>query len=75
MFIVEKDVTHNICDQKLLELCVRRRRPEVRVVRKRLADVARQGSLDGQRRLFVDGEEVRSGRVGLWDWRGVRWRS
>ncbi len=57
MFIVE-DVTYNICDQKFHEIEIRKRNPDVFVVRKTLTEVHDQGRLDEKKRLFVDEQEV-----------------
>ena len=57
LFIVE-DVTYNICDQKFHEFEIRKQNPDVYVIRKTLTEVADQGSLDQDRKLFVDGKEV-----------------
>ena len=57
MFIVE-DVTYNICDQKFHEFEIRRQDPDVFVIRKTLTEVGDTGEIDGDNRLFVDGQEV-----------------
>ena len=57
MFIVE-DVTYNICDQKFHEFEIRKQNPDLYVVRKTLTEVAKQGKLDDEKRLIVDGQEV-----------------
>ncbi|XP_059085218.1 glutathione synthetase-like isoform X1 [Tigriopus californicus] len=57
LFIVE-DVTYNICDQKFHEFKIREMNPDVFVERKTLTEVANEGHLDNQKRLFVDGKEI-----------------
>eukprot|EP00095_Tigriopus_kingsejongensis_P004650 maker-scaffold29_size597861-snap-gene-4.34 protein:Tk04650 transcript:maker-scaffold29_size597861-snap-gene-4.34-mRNA-1 annotation:"glutathione synthetase-like isoform x1" len=57
LFIIE-DVTYNICDQKFHEFKIREMNPDVFVIRKTLTEVAEEGKLDSERRLFVDGSEV-----------------
>lgn len=57
LFIIE-DVTYNICDQKFHEFKIRELNPDVFVVRKTLTEVANEGKLDAEKRLFVDGQEV-----------------
>ena len=57
MFIVE-DVTYNVCDQKFHEFKIRELNPDVFVIRKTLTEVAKEGTLDDQKRLLVDGKEV-----------------
>ena len=57
MFIIE-DVTYNICDQKFHEFEIRRLNPEVFVIRKTLTEVANEGHLDNDKRLFVGKHEV-----------------
>ena len=56
LFIVE-DVTHNICDQRFLEFEIRRKHPEIRVVRKTLTEVAKEGRLRGEERRLVVGQD------------------
>ena len=58
LFIVE-DVTYNICDQKFHEFEIRKQNPSVYVIRKTLTQVADEGKLTGDKRLIVDGKEVR----------------
>ncbi len=58
LFIVE-DVTYNICDQKFMEFSIRERFPEIRVIRKTLTQVASEGRLEDQMRLFMGHDEVR----------------
>ncbi|OCT62849.1 hypothetical protein XELAEV_18043940mg [Xenopus laevis] len=55
MFLVENE-QRNILDQRFIEaeLCKR----NVRVIRRRLADVFERGTLDEERHLFIDGYEV-----------------
>jgi len=57
LFLVE-DVTYNICDQKFHEFEIRKQCPEVFVVRKTLTDIGQRGTLNEDKRLIVDGEEV-----------------
>ena len=57
LFIIE-EVTYNICDQKFHEFEIRKQNPSVYVVRKTLTEVANQGKLMEDKRLFVDGHEV-----------------
>ena len=57
MFIVE-DVTYNVCDQKFHEFEIRKQNPNVFVIRKTLTEVAEQGTLDNQKRLWIEGKEV-----------------
>ncbi len=57
MFIVE-DVTYNICDQKFHEFEIRKQNPDVFVIRKTLTEVADEGRLDENKRLFVGKDEV-----------------
>ena len=57
LFVVE-DVTFNIGDQKAHELEVKRQCPEVRVVRKTIAEIARKGFLNPDKSLVVDNMEV-----------------
>ena len=57
MFIVE-DVTYNVCDQKFHEFEIRKQNPSVYVIRKTLTQVAHQGKLMDDKRLFVDNQEV-----------------
>ncbi|XP_047736457.1 glutathione synthetase [Hyalella azteca] len=57
MFVVEQ-VTYNICDQRYHEYELLRQRPRLQVIRRTLQQVADQGRLDDQRRLFVGGVEV-----------------
>ena len=58
LFIVE-DVTYNICDQKFHEFEIRKQNPSVYVIRKTLTQVADEGKLTSDKRLIVDGKEVR----------------
>ena len=60
LFIVE-EVTYNICDQRFMEFSIRERRPEIRVLRRTLAEVDAQGRMDDGKRLFLGEDEVRSG--------------
>ncbi|XP_015736853.1 glutathione synthetase isoform X1 [Coturnix japonica] len=55
MFLVEES-QRNIFDQRCVENELWDR--NIRVIRRRFRDVYEQGSLDGTRRLFVDGQEV-----------------
>ncbi|XP_060793891.1 glutathione synthetase-like [Neoarius graeffei] len=55
MFLVE-DVERNIYDQRCVENELWAR--NIRVIRRRLEDVSRSGSLDQNKRLFVDGQEI-----------------
>ncbi|OXB58249.1 hypothetical protein ASZ78_011574 [Callipepla squamata] len=55
MFLVEK-AQRNIFDQRCVENELWDR--NIRVIRRRFRDVFEQGSLDGTRRLYVDGQEV-----------------
>ncbi|NXK48032.1 GSHB synthetase, partial [Chauna torquata] len=55
MFLVE-EVQRNIFDQRCVENELWNR--NIRVIRKRFRDVFEKGSLDGTRRLYVDGQEV-----------------
>ena len=57
MFIIE-EVTYNICDQKFHEFEIRSQNPSVYVIRKTLTEVANEGKLSDDKRLFVDGKEV-----------------
>ena len=59
LFIVE-DVTYNICDQKFHEFEIRKQNPSVYVIRKTLTQVADEGKLTSDKRLIVDGKEVRN---------------
>ena len=58
MFIVE-DVTYNVCDQKFHEFEIRKQNPSVYVIRKTLTEVANEGKLMEDKRLFVDNQEVK----------------
>ena len=58
LFIIE-DVTYNICDQKFHEFEIRRQNPEVFVMRKTLTEVGNEAKLDEQKRLWIDGKEVK----------------
>ena len=58
LFIVE-DVTYNICDQKFHEFEIRKQNPSVYVIRKTLTQVTDEGKLTSDKRLIVDGKEVR----------------
>ena len=58
MFIVE-DVTYNVCDQKFHEFEIRKQNPSVYVIRKTLTEVAKEGKLMEDKRLFVDSQEVK----------------
>ena len=60
MFIIE-EVTYNICDQKFHEFEIRKQNPSVYVIRKTLTEVAKEGKLMEDKRLFVDGHEVKDG--------------
>ena len=60
MFIIE-EVTYNICDQKFHEFDIRKQNPSVYVIRKTLTEVAKEGKLMEDKRLFVDGHEVKDG--------------
>ncbi|POI30591.1 hypothetical protein CIB84_005657 [Bambusicola thoracicus] len=55
MFLVE-EAQRNIFDQRCVENELWDR--NIRVIRRRFRDVYEQGSLDGSRRLYVDGQEV-----------------
>ena len=57
MFIVE-DVTYNVCDQKFHEFEIRKQNPAVYVIRKTLTEVAKEGKLMEDKRLYVDNQEV-----------------
>ena len=57
LFIVE-DLTYNICDQKFHEFEIRKQNPDVYVIRKTLTEVADQGRLDDEKRLFIGKDEV-----------------
>ena len=57
LFIIE-DVTYNICDQKFHEFEIRKQNPDVWVVRKTLTEVAKEGSVDEEKRLWLAGKEV-----------------
>lgn len=57
MFVVE-DVTYNVCDQKFHEFEIRRLNPECYVIRKTLTEIAKEGRLDENKRLFVGQHEV-----------------
>ena len=57
MFIIE-EVTYNICDQKFHEFEIRNQDPSVYVIRRTLTQVANEGKLSDDKRLFVDGKEV-----------------
>ena len=59
LFIVE-DVTFNICDQKFHEFEIRKQNPEVWVVRKTLTEVAKEGSVDEEKRLQQLGASKRT---------------
>lgn len=52
LFIVE-DVTFNICDQRFHEFEIRRQNPTAKVIRRTLTEVAYQGTLDSEKRLFM----------------------
>ena len=53
-----EDVTFNIADQKAQELEERRQCPAARVVRRSMAEIARCGRLEQDKRLIVDSLEV-----------------
>ena len=57
LFIVE-DVTYNVCDQKFHEFEIRKLNPEVYVIRKTLTEIANEGHLGPQKRLFIGNQEV-----------------
>ncbi|CAG7693765.1 unnamed protein product [Allacma fusca] len=57
LFLVE-DVTFNICDQRFHEFEIQKLNPDVRTIRKTLTEVAFQGTLDSEKRLFIDGVEI-----------------
>ncbi|ODN05249.1 Glutathione synthetase [Orchesella cincta] len=57
LFIIE-DVTYNICDQRFHEFEIRKMNPKVKVIRKNLTEVGMKGSIDSERRLFIDDVEV-----------------
>ena len=57
LFIIE-EVTYNICDQKFHEFEIRKQNPAVYVIRKTLTEVANQGKLTEDKRLFIEGHEV-----------------
>ena len=61
MFIVEDDIKliDDICDQRFHEFEIRRQNPDVYVIRKSLAEVYKEGSIDkNKKRLFVGKQEV-----------------
>ena len=53
-----EDLTYNICDQKFHEFEIRKQNPDVFVIRKTLTEVADQGRLDDEKRLFIGKDEV-----------------
>ena len=65
LFIVE-DVTYNICDQKFHEFEIRKQNPSVYVIRKTLTQVADEGKLTSDKRLIVDGKEVRNSLLSVY---------
>ncbi len=58
LFIVE-DKTFNIADQRLMEFCIKKNHPGVKVIRRTLTEINDRGSLDGKKKLFIDKFEVR----------------
>ncbi len=58
LFIIE-DTTFNIADQCLMEFYIRKRCPEIKVIRRTLTEIFDRGSLNDEKKLFIDDIEVR----------------
>ncbi|XP_055685437.1 glutathione synthetase-like isoform X2 [Lutzomyia longipalpis] len=57
LFIVE-NITYNICDQRFHEFEIRKINPEIRVIRKTLTEINKEGKLGPNNELLVNGTEV-----------------
>lgn len=58
MFIIE-DVTYNICDQRFHEFYIRENYPHIKVLRKTLTDISKEGKLGPNKELII-GEQSAS---------------
>lgn len=52
MFVVE-NITYNICDQRFHEFHIRRKHPEIKIIRKTLTQIDEQGSIGSDKELIV----------------------
>ncbi|XP_004536430.1 glutathione synthetase isoform X1 [Ceratitis capitata] len=57
LFIIE-DVSYNICDQRFHEFYIREQRPEIKVIRRTLTEVHKEGKLGPNKELFLGEYEV-----------------
>lgn len=57
MFVIE-DVTYNICDQRFHEFEIRKTYPHVKVIRRNLTEIYKNGVLGPKKELIVDGIPV-----------------
>ncbi|XP_054727084.1 glutathione synthetase-like isoform X2 [Anastrepha obliqua] len=57
LFIIE-DVTYNICDQRFHEFYIREEYPHIKVLRRTLTDVFKEGKLGPNKELFLGEHEV-----------------
>lgn len=54
LFIIE-NVSYNICDQRFHEFYIRENRPDIKVIRRNLTEIALRGKLNQDGELVIDG--------------------